>query len=491
MALDHVRLSVVQCLESHHDVTAFLRALPASSLDAPLTALLTLLTKSWTFKEYWPEIIPDLLTAKTLEVAVTAVTALPAIFIYDDVGYQKHQSNIGALQWLANFTHLGKAIDRSMVGNFKRHVKRYDQLESVQVYVDAFVRLAPSLPPRLRHLTFVRDEFDDDSEISEDSEDSEDSEESESESEDFEDSEDDSNEFDDGSATFCCHRDDVSEDSQVDSHDESDKTVINANLATALQQWLGNGRSHKHVTFNCALTKGDAAAVADVLVSSTSIKTLEMNGSVELVEALLARTEPLPHLTGFKITGSSVDEAKQLVARLDATKLTQLQVGNMADLNWVLPLLPTMPNLQDLSLIYGQLDEVPPTLTGATPRLRALTLHGVSFPDTAIDAIFQTLRHWIHTTGVTNVSLVHCKLERANVIASVLQSSPRSSALTFMDIGDIGDDFGCLHTLIQSIAHLVNTTVQVAFEMSTRQFKSIKTTALLNHGVTSSTLIQY
>ncbi|EQC34262.1 hypothetical protein SDRG_08034 [Saprolegnia diclina VS20] len=171
-----------------------------------------------------------------------------------------------------------------------------------------------------------------------------------------------------------------------------------------------------------------------------------------------------------------------------------------------------MPNLQELTLGFGRLDDIPSTLdTKATPRLRALTLYSVTFSDKAFNAFFQwtlglrqlrcvlcsaisferhrlltlntVLRHWIVINGVTSAGFVYNTLDEVQVIASVLQNAPRSLPLTFLDVDDIGNDVACLWKLIKSMAHLVNTTVKFEFKMHECQYRAIKTTALEDHGV--------
>ncbi|EQC34261.1 hypothetical protein SDRG_08033 [Saprolegnia diclina VS20] len=225
MALDHVPLFIVQCLRSHHDVTAFLRALPANSLSVPLAALLELLSKSRTVRARWPEILPEFLGPKRSKLALTALPALPSIYVYDTIYWYDSslQSTARARQWLANVMHLGKTIDSSTLDAFTSHVAQYKRLESLSVHVDTLGDLATSLPPRLRHLMLVGDDISDD---------------------DYDDFDDDDAEGEDGSAYAGSEGD------------------VDSDLATALHRWLDNGRSHNNLTVDGLLSKVHAAAVA-------------------------------------------------------------------------------------------------------------------------------------------------------------------------------------------------------------------------------------
>ncbi len=110
LAVDHIVLSIVQCFHSPQDVVAFLRAMAAPLLSAPLTALLALLsTSSPTVLRHWPAIILEKVDAPYVDLALDALPALPAIRIASYEALERALS--GRFQDLAAFTAAWKRAE--------------------------------------------------------------------------------------------------------------------------------------------------------------------------------------------------------------------------------------------------------------------------------------------------------------------------------------------------------------------------------------------
>ncbi|KDO26914.1 hypothetical protein SPRG_07628 [Saprolegnia parasitica CBS 223.65] len=304
LALNHLRVAVVQCLDSYHDVVAFLRALP--SLSAPLAALLALLQGSSRAMDQWPAIALERLSESEVELALIALPAIPAIHVHnrDDFDDNLWARVAGlctlAATWPTKITHLSECIQDNEIPYVQRIVSHCTRLDAIVLHLDAFAPLLPSLPRGLRHVALMAKLY-------------------------------------------------VPPPIQ--------------NIAPTLRQWVEVGTSSKkHISFHNTWVLSDAEAVANVLATAPSLTGLDIDDTSELVE-----------------------EAKQLLARLDVAKLTRLEVDDVADVRWVLSLLHSMPNLQDLSLNCGEFKTIPATLAAATPRLRKLQVRNIGFSATAFN----------------------------------------------------------------------------------------------------------
>ncbi|KDO26916.1 hypothetical protein SPRG_07630, partial [Saprolegnia parasitica CBS 223.65] len=455
LALDHVILLIVRRLYFPRDVVAFLSVLP--SLDAPLAALLWLLTSSLPFKKRWPMPALEKLGPQHMSLAFAALPVIPSIQIRSLGAFQRalggRYDNLGAFAaaWPHAIASITQDVDRSNLVVFRSLFQHCSQLGDVSIDADLFANVLPSLPSSVRHVSIYHDTAAD------------------------------------------------------------EDTGVVWRLATPLQAWLSTGRKKKSVTIRCALALDDAAAVANVLATASSLSALDMQSS-ELVDALVASERSLPHLTRFTISHPSVNMAIQLLARLDLATLTRLDVQTMVDdLGELLPLLSTMPRLQELRLSYGRLCKTSLALANATPRLRELTLNGVlvasddaleellqwtcglqqlrsvacdgmRFDGTDLSILQSALNHWINASGVTDVCLSDCKLGRegVNMVAAVLEASPRSSALERLDLRSNGIDLGSVRTLTSAAAHLVDT--RIILGMLTETYDAITSVAELACG---------
>ncbi|EQC25486.1 hypothetical protein SDRG_16644, partial [Saprolegnia diclina VS20] len=434
LALDHVILLIVKRLFFPRDVVAFLSALP--SLDAPLAALLGLLTSSSPFKKHWPMPTFEKVGPQHMHLAVAALPAITCLQIRSLWTLKRalggRYATVGAFAaaWPHAIVSIKENVDRGNLALFRSLFQHCSQLGDVSIDATLLAEVLPSLPSSICHISIYHDNADD------------------------------------------------------------DNNGVAWRLAVPLQEWLSTGRKKKRVTIRCALAPDDAAAVANVLATASSLTGLDMQSS-ELVDALVTSDLSLPHLTRFTISHSSVNMAMQLITRLDLATLTRLDVQTMVDdLGVVLPLLSTMPRLQELRLSYGRLRKTPLALANATPLLRELTLHGVVVAsDDALNELFQwtcglqqlrsvscdgmrfhegnlpilqsALNHWINVSGVTDVCLSDCKLGREGVtmVAAVLQASPRSSTLERLDLRSNVVDLCSVRALVSGVAHLLDTTV--------------------------------
>ncbi|EQC24702.1 hypothetical protein SDRG_17405 [Saprolegnia diclina VS20] len=442
MALDHLRLCIVQCFHSHQDAVAFLCALP--SLDGPLRALLMLLTTSSTFRDQWPAIVLEDLNEAERDLARAALPAIPAIHIKESkslaCALSGRYSDLGTFitAWPTKVTLVRDRISRADVERL-RCLQHCTRLDYVSVYVDAFGTLLPSLPSSVRHVTLV--------------------------------------------------------DDSLDLEYTPDDRIVDSNLAVTLRRWLENGQSKpKHVSFECDLAPDDAAAVGDVLVSASHLTTLKIWHSAELVTALIATPTPLPPLTRFAIT-MVPKGASHLVSRLNFSALTHLDV-EFTDLSGVLPLLPSMINLRELTLVGGALCEMPSTLAKAPISLRALALRFVDLASEALDAFLRWLfgLHRLHSVTVYDIFVYGQSLSLRQIAARhwTLRTSFLSTALNGRPCGVLQDtstpkpntvDEIMFWALARAVSHLVNTTVEVSIDFCAEKLEDVTRQAEARYGV--------
>ncbi|EQC26779.1 hypothetical protein SDRG_15429 [Saprolegnia diclina VS20] len=456
MAVDHIVHLIVQCISSPQDVVAFLRAIPAPLLSAPLTALLALLsTSSPTVLGHWPAMILERVDARCLDLALDALAALPAIRISSYEALERALTgrfpDLAAFTaaWPTKVTHLDHDIDADDVDDVRCFVTHCTHLDYMCVHVDAFAELLPFLPSSLRHVLLTGC----------------------------------------GDDPFAPPRDDDNDNDDDDDHENG-----GSNLAPSLLQWLENGKNNnKHVSFDAKLGKAEAAAIANVLALTSSMATLEIDESHQLVQALLASTTPRLHVTSFLLHQASVRNAMLLVTRLHLTSLTRLEIEAVSDLGWVLPLLASMPHLEELALGYGQLHEIPDALSEATPRLRKLALSGVDVSDQAFDALFQwtsglqqlrsaifrgislnrqrfslqlmTPGQWVVAAGIDSLSLVSGQ--------TMLAPSREGHAISGVTVS----------ALVRALSHVINTTLRLAMNVKAETFKQVARDAWLDFGV--------
>ncbi|KDO33087.1 hypothetical protein SPRG_01901 [Saprolegnia parasitica CBS 223.65] len=231
LALDHVRLSIVQSLRSWQDVVAFLGALPASSLDRPLTALRDLPLTWRNFIEQWPMPCLDYMSPEAMHLALAALPAIPSIEIYCVTTLEEtpsgHHDDLGALAaaWSTKIECVDKPVDTDSVDFCRRVLPHCSRLKLLSFEASVCADVLPLLPSSVCKIHIFNN----------------------------------NSNFGDGGVVW--------------------------RIAAPLQQWLSTGHD-KRVVIHGPLPPDDAAAVADVVVTATSLVELNLYQAPELAHAL-------------------------------------------------------------------------------------------------------------------------------------------------------------------------------------------------------------
>ncbi|EQC26436.1 hypothetical protein SDRG_15717 [Saprolegnia diclina VS20] len=195
----------------------------------------------------------------------------------------------------------------------------------------------------------------------------------------------------------------------ADSGDDSLAPTAMLDLGDALRPWLQSTRARTLALNNLTLDGVDAgASLATVLAATSSLTRLAINQSDTVAQALLASGLQFESLSQLKVSFATVPGHYRLVAQLDATKLTHLDVrgDQQEDLSPLLAMVPRLPALTHLTLGYCKLHEaVAHDLAGA-PLLSSARFFSIVW---RTDAVLESLlAHLGRSPRLQNVTWRRC-----------------------------------------------------------------------------------
>ncbi|KDO20067.1 hypothetical protein SPRG_14215 [Saprolegnia parasitica CBS 223.65] len=336
--LPHALTSIVQCLQSARDVIAFLSALPTPALDAPLAALMQLLTRPGPLLYTWPALLLDDIDCdddSTVALYHTALPTLASVRAEELKLFQRFmrpRANTPAQglinfssQWPLKITHVKERWLRAIdVAAYCTVLRRCTRLETIEVDATANtsdILAAITTSAHRVHTLFV-------------------------------------------SASAC---------------------APTMNWALLLQPWLSSGHARR-VSFKYFRTT-DCNALAHALATTKSLQGFHIGDMDKLQSELLRWNLPLHHITELDLTMSY-----SIMQLIDVTKLISLTLDCDDEISAleVVGRVPRMTALRHLSLCRVHLREVD---MAQWPHLESLSLTRVKLTHAVFDSMFAYLNN--------------------------------------------------------------------------------------------------
>ncbi|EQC26441.1 hypothetical protein SDRG_15722 [Saprolegnia diclina VS20] len=350
-------LSVAQCLASPIDVAAFLSALPATSLDAPLTALRELLTRPGPFSFEWPTPDLDVVTESDRTLVRIALPALVSVRAQGVKVFARLFNRPAA-------THAIKCLDHFA----QRFATKLTQLhlDATLTYSDAFCVLLS----RCTHLESIRLAASGSNVLT--------------------------------AVTTPNHR--------VRSiRLEMELVKTTPRWTPLLTKWLSSGFASRVKVHTPLIADVDDLALA--IATTPSLRALFVHHSDAILHALLATRRALSQIIELRVVTDETDLIPRLLQLVDHSAMKVLEFLGAADFSYILALLPQLPSLHELSLHYCTLGAMPLD-TSTWPQLRTASFEGVKFEANTFDAL---LAYLVRATHLTEVVLNGCALVAAKI----------------------------------------------------------------------------
>ncbi|EQC26946.1 hypothetical protein SDRG_15277 [Saprolegnia diclina VS20] len=215
----------------------------------------------------------------------------------------------------------------------------------------------------------------------------------------------------------------------------------------ALSPWLRKGHA-RHLCFVQPGENSNVVGLAELLASTTSLTTLDLDMDADLlIDALAATNLPLDHFKAIRFYSNADDNVVRFLHRLDHATLTRLDASGLRDFHCLVPLLAEMSQLEELALRLPT-DSVVPAALGVTrfPCLRVLT---IQFYELAYDCV-RTFFHWTCALPqLTEVHWVDVTIGESVESLRLLKQAIRRWITMLSVLSFRGDDFveKCLHCI--------------------------------------------
>lgn len=175
--------------------------------------------------------------------------------------------------------------------------------------------------------------------------------------------------------------------------------------------WLATGYAN-HLSL-CQITPLDDQ-LARAIVSTKSLRGLEVYGSDAFVQQLFALGQPLRHLTHVRFDTDVPANIAMLLQLVDFHRLKSLMLSCRVPLDPLVQYLHALPLLEELDLRRCALTTVNEHVVGTWPRLRIARFDGVGFRPNVFQSI---LTHLTTSDRLEHVSFIDCHVVRSQMEA--------------------------------------------------------------------------
>ncbi|EQC27115.1 hypothetical protein SDRG_15123 [Saprolegnia diclina VS20] len=320
-----VLVHIAQCLDSTKDVLSLLQALPRDALDAPLTALRTLLLTPGALDDsHWPQVCIEDIDGQYTSTVLTALPAFSSISV----------DNLDRLNGV-----LGTIYPATAIIHFA--AKWGYKITSIRVssnvhHMDVFGRMLV----HCNNLSSIRTEV---------------------------------HTWDAPfAAAIACAAQSVT---RIEITAAYNNAFASESWLPILTAWLASGRA-QHLGLRCLDFNHDTS-LGRAIAAASSLTSLSLLGVDGVVRGLLDANVPLPNITKLRLeTDSGHIDVRLLSNVISLSTLCALElIGNdTSDYTFVLALLPRMLMLRDLTLQKCTLHAMPNAID-APRHLRALSLN--------------------------------------------------------------------------------------------------------------------